>query len=169
MSGLTERERLSLVAIGLVALAGLSVVMWRSLDLARDAVLSGVEGRRRPRSLVGRVTAVDPSTRTMASGRGLARDSAPRAERKVPRALPVGLHTAQWDHALASARQIDINTASAAELERLPGVGPTLARRIVESRDRDGPFNEPEELSRVKGIGPSTSRALHDYVTTTER
>ena len=74
----------------------------------------------------------------------------------------------QWDAALASARHVDINTASAAELERLPGVGPTLARRITDDRATHGPFVRPEDLQRVKGIGPQTYDAFKDYVTVNE-
>ena len=71
----------------------------------------------------------------------------------------------QWDAALASARQVDINTADAAELERLPGIGPSLAQRIVDDRAAHGPFQRPEELQRVKGIGPQTYDALKEHVT----
>ena len=71
---------------------------------------------------------------------------------------------AQWDAALADARQVDINTAGAAELERLPGVGPALAQRIVDYRSAHGRFRAPEELQRVQGIGPKTYDALRDYV-----
>ena len=79
------------------------------------------------------------------------------------------VEAAQWDGALAAARQIDINAAGVAALERLPGVGPTLARRIVEYRDAHGPFGASEDLSRVKGIGSKTFSSLQDYVTTHER
>jgi competence protein ComEA len=46
-------------------------------------------------------------------------------------------------------RRINVNTATAAELEALPGIGPVIARRIVEGR----PYRSVEELERVKGIG----------------
>ena len=51
---------------------------------------------------------------------------------------------------------LDLNTATASQLERLPGIGPALAARIVEDRDRRGPFRRVEDLGRVKGIGPAT-------------
>ena len=70
-----------------------------------------------------------------------------------------------WDDALAVARRVDVNAAGAAELERLPGVGPTLARRIVEDRTRRGRFRTTEELSRVPGIGPKTYDAMKRHVT----
>jgi competence ComEA-like helix-hairpin-helix protein len=50
--------------------------------------------------------------------------------------------------------RIRINSASAAELERLPGIGPGLAEAIVVDRARHGPFRSPADLARVRGIGP---------------
>ena len=70
-----------------------------------------------------------------------------------------------WDAALASARQIDINTATVAELERLPLIGPALAARIVADREAQGPFATAEDLARVKGIGPKTLAHLAPYLT----
>nr|WP_276510245.1 helix-hairpin-helix domain-containing protein [Longimicrobium terrae] len=55
----------------------------------------------------------------------------------------------------SSSTVLDLNTATAAELESLPGVGPALARRIVEFRQREGRFRSVAELDRVPGIGPS--------------
>lgn len=83
---------------------------------------------------------------------------------------PAGLagsvrNTAAWDGRLAAARAVDVNTADVAELERLPGVGPALAGRIVEERSRRGAFASPEELQRVPGIGPALARRLRGYVT----
>ena len=70
-----------------------------------------------------------------------------------------------WDDALTRARQVDINTAGAAELERLPEIGPALAQRIMAHRARHGRFGRPEELLQVTGIGPHTMAALAGYVT----
>ncbi len=60
---------------------------------------------------------------------------------------------------------LDLNTAQAADLERLPGIGPRLARRIVEERERAGPFRAPRELHRVRGLGPRMVEALEPLVT----
>ena len=79
---------------------------------------------------------------------------------------PTPAEAARWDGALQRARQVDINTAGVAELERLPGLGPALAQRIVEDRETHGPFETPEALSRVKGIGPKTYEALKEYLVT---
>ena len=70
-----------------------------------------------------------------------------------------------WDDALTRARQVDVNTAGAAELARLPEIGPALAQRIVAHRARHGRFGRPEELLQVVGIGPHTLAALAGYVT----
>ena len=60
--------------------------------------------------------------------------------------------------------KISINTASAPELERLPGIGPVLAQRIVEYREQNGPYQRLEDLLEVEGIGPSKLESLRDYV-----
>ena len=60
---------------------------------------------------------------------------------------------------------IDLDLASAAEIERLPGVGPALASRIVASRDSFGPFGGLAALGRVKGVGPATLGRLARLVT----
>ncbi|MBO1750715.1 ComEA family DNA-binding protein [Actinotalea sp. BY-33] len=58
---------------------------------------------------------------------------------------------------------VDLNTAGAAELEELPGIGPVLAQRIVDHRSR-GPFTSVEELQEVTGIGPALLAGLRDLV-----
>lgn len=60
--------------------------------------------------------------------------------------------------------RLDINTATQAELETLPGVGPETARRIVEEREQNGPFYYPENLLSIKGIGPKTLERLREYI-----
>lgn len=56
--------------------------------------------------------------------------------------------------------RIRINTATAAELDLLPGIGPALAARIIASRRADGPFHEPKDLERVPGIGVKTAERM---------
>lgn len=60
---------------------------------------------------------------------------------------------------------ININTASAAELERLPGIGATRAQAIVACRQERGAFSSVDELLRVDGIGPGILDGLRPYVT----
>ncbi|MFT3921766.1 MAG: helix-hairpin-helix domain-containing protein [Myxococcales bacterium] len=58
--------------------------------------------------------------------------------------------------ALRDGQGIDPNRATAAEFELLPGVGPSLARRLVEARTAQGPFRSAQDLRRVKGVGVKT-------------
>ena len=60
--------------------------------------------------------------------------------------------------------RIDINSASAAELGLLPGLGPRLSRRIVEDREQHGPFESLDELTRVHRVGPSVIQRIRPYV-----
>lgn len=59
---------------------------------------------------------------------------------------------------------IDINTASPAELEKLPGIGPGLAARIVEHRERYGRFRRVEHLIMVRGIGDRRFRKMRAFI-----
>jgi competence ComEA-like helix-hairpin-helix protein len=61
--------------------------------------------------------------------------------------------------------RININTASANELETLPGIGKGLAERIIEHREKYGPFRRPEHLIIVRGISDKRFRALRDLIT----
>lgn len=71
---------------------------------------------------------------------------------------------AERSRPLAADERIDVNRADAAELERLPGVGPATARAIVAHRDSAGPLREPDELLRVRGIGPAKLAGMREHV-----
>jgi comEA protein len=60
---------------------------------------------------------------------------------------------------------INLNTATPAELESLPGVGPALAARIAEHRQKNGPFKKVEDLMTIKGIGEKQFLKLKPLVT----
>ena len=60
--------------------------------------------------------------------------------------------------------KININTAGAAELDKLPGVGPALAGRIIEYRNANGLFKDGEELKKVKGLGESKYEKIKDKI-----
>lgn len=60
---------------------------------------------------------------------------------------------------------VNLNTASAHQLQALPGVGPVLAERILTYREENGPFTDPSQLLQVSGIGPAVMAQLADQVT----
>lgn len=64
----------------------------------------------------------------------------------------------------SSSGVININTATAEELDSLPGIGPSTAAAIVEDRERNGPFASPEDLMRVSGIGEGKFSKLKDQI-----
>lgn len=66
--------------------------------------------------------------------------------------------------ALSAVGPVDLNAASAGELETLPGIGPVLAARIVVDRDENGPYSALEDLSRVQGVGPALLAELGPLV-----
>jgi competence protein ComEA len=61
--------------------------------------------------------------------------------------------------------RLDINRATAAELEALPGIGPVLAQRIVQDREANGLFATVDDLDRVNGIGAGIIAKVRDHVT----
>ena len=60
--------------------------------------------------------------------------------------------------------RVDVNQAEWTELSLLPGIGEALARRIVASREADGPYRDHDALRRVRGIGPKTLAAIRPYL-----
>lgn len=66
---------------------------------------------------------------------------------------------------IAQSRKVNINTASVSELdERLPGIGPALAQRIVDFRNTKGPFARPEDICQVPGIGEKRFEQIKDLI-----
>lgn len=60
--------------------------------------------------------------------------------------------------------RVDLNAATAGDLDALPGIGPVLAQRIVDHRTRNGPFRSVDELDDVPGIGPAIAAELAELV-----
>lgn len=104
---------------------------------------------------LARTSAQDPVSHTRVHPPDTTAAGAPSDER-APSAAPAG------EGSLAS--RIDLNTASRVELESLPGIGPALAKRIIENRAQFGRFATVESLTRVKGIGPRTLERLRPLV-----
>jgi len=132
----TQSERQALLFLASVALLGAG---WRTLR-ATAAPEPTVAERE---ALLGQIGIVD-SVRA-------------RSHRKPGRASSA--RTANADAI------VDVNVATAAELEALPRIGPALAARIVAHRDSVGAFGSIEALERVRGIGPAMAKALAPRVT----
>jgi competence protein ComEA len=66
-----------------------------------------------------------------------------------------------------AASLVNLNSATQAELEKLPGVGPAMAKQIIEYRQKNGGFKKVEELMNVKGIGEKSFLKLKTLVTIT--
>ncbi|HYV18447.1 MAG TPA: helix-hairpin-helix domain-containing protein [Verrucomicrobiae bacterium] len=65
----------------------------------------------------------------------------------------------------AASEKININAATADQLTALPGIGPSYAQRIVEYREKNGPFKKVEDLLNVTGIGEKTFEKIKDRIT----
>jgi competence protein ComEA len=59
---------------------------------------------------------------------------------------------------------IDINKATVLDLQKLPGIGPSLAKQIVAYREKNGPFRRVEDLMAIKGIGFKKWKKIRPYV-----
>ena len=77
--------------------------------------------------------------------------------------LTLGPIDRSWSSEAAGAR-INLNTASATELARLPGIGPSKAQAIVDYRSKE-PFTKADDLRKVKGIGDKLYESIKDQVT----
>ncbi len=64
---------------------------------------------------------------------------------------------------------IDINKATVDDLQKLPGIGPSLAKQIVVYRQKNGPFRRVEDLMVIKGIGIKKWKAIRPYVKVGDR
>jgi competence protein ComEA len=69
----------------------------------------------------------------------------------------------------AATTVVNLNTATQAQLESLPGVGAKVAERILEYRQKNGPFKKVEDLMNVKGIGEKSFLKLKPLLTVTEK
>ena len=147
----TPSERTALVFFAAVALLGAVVRFHRaSADQRRAPPAARV-------ALERQIAAVDDarSARTKRARRPrTARDTA-NAISSTPRSI----------HDVRPSTLLDLDTAPAESLERLPRIGPSLAKRIIADRDSLGPFGSLEGFQRVKGVGPAMVRALAPYVT----
>lgn len=86
----------------------------------------------------------------------------------IKNAVPVPpIEDAQPDIKPEEITIIDLNTATVKDFQKLPGIGPQIAQRIVDYRTQEGPFKNVEELTKVRGIGAKTFERLHPQITVT--
>lgn len=131
-----------LAALGALARAGRSVSPAVDAWLAEVADTAAVSG---PDARAADTRALD----TLAAGAGIAGPGpGPEARGASPEPLP------------GATGRVDPNRAGYEALLRLPGVGPVLARRILDDRARNGPYRSVDDLGRVSGIGPRTLERL---------
>jgi len=131
----TAGERKALGFLVAIAVSGASVRLWRS-------------------------HLPPPAASVAALDRQLARvDSAQRAPKR-PKKGKAAAPAAQ-----APVFPVDVDRATAAELDALPGIGPALAARIIAYRDSVGSFGSLDALCEVRGVGPAMSRRLSPLVT----
>lgn len=161
----TPAERQALLFVAAVAALGVGVRGCRSIAHGEPPAVERA-------ALAAQLAAVDSA---VASG-GARRPSAPPRRSKQ-----LMTDTARWVRAPAArqparrsdvrepgpltAERVDLDVAGVAELDRLPGIGPALAGRIVADRELLGPFGSVQGLERVKGIGPSLAAKLEPHVT----
>jgi DNA uptake protein and related DNA-binding proteins len=69
------------------------------------------------------------------------------------------------EQAPAASEKLNLNTATEAELEDLPDIGPALAERIIAWREENGAFTSEEDVLDVDGIGPSIWKSIEPFVT----
>jgi len=66
-------------------------------------------------------------------------------------------------------RPVDVNSATAEDLQKVPGIGEALARRIIEFREEHGPFERIDDLLNVRGIGTASLEKLRPYLAVKKR
>lgn len=154
----TPGERKALLFLGAVVVLGAGA---RGAAVLRSDKPPDAAARR---ALDAQIEAVDSARQHVASkkkGRKKGKGRRTKAN-ELPASAEAGTRQIPDESAIPAI--IDIDIASAAEIETLRGVGPALAARIVADRDSLGPFGSTEELQRVRGIGPGLAKKLGPQV-----
>ena len=82
----------------------------------------------------------------------------------APAVRPAAVEAGALPAVVNDAGRLDLNTATAAQLEELPSIGPVLAQRILQARAENGPFAGPDALQQVPGVGPAVWEAIAPFV-----
>ncbi len=125
---------------------------WRTVNGEMEQTLAELEGVQAPK-------AVETPTRV---------DSQTSLDTSKSDATPKPDAAGSPDAPPTAANPLHLNRATAAQLEQLPGIGPSKAQAILELRSKLGGFTAPEQLLEVKGIGPKTFDKLRSLITTKE-
>lgn len=139
--GFSRNELRALIVIGLIA-GGWIVYEWIDRRGSGEVPAWVIEDVN-----IGSAAVADSASITEASGRYLGGSRGSPDEENDP------------GHKL-----VDLNTATRRELIRLPGIGETLADRIIADRERNGPFANFQDFQRVRGVGPKTATMLSGWV-----
>lgn len=125
-----------------------------------------VESARLPSAPAETAASLGASARVSASGSdGAAPAKKAKATDGLPRATtPSGAESANLSPAYLRSNPVNLNSATAAQLEVLPGIGPKMGERIVAYRAENGKFRSVDELDNVKGIGEKTLEKLRPFV-----
>ena len=142
-----DLDRAAAIEIARLPRVGLSLARIIVADRAAHGPFGSLEG-------LDRVPGIGPGLLAAIGGQ-VRFSGAPRITPPPSSAFSEPLATGSSDPTL-----LDLNHATAAELERLPFVGPYMAQQIVASRDRHGPFPSVDSLVRVPGVGPATLAKL---------
>lgn len=152
---LTPAERRGASLVALLLALGAADELWRATHPRMAPAPSGLEGSSRSSAMPS--LAVGPEAPGLAS---TTEGSSPSSSARSRGADP-GVSTRTTP---AIDVVIDLNRANAAELDCLPGIGPVLARRIIDYRTRHGRFSRCEELLAVPGIGPRLLERVRPHV-----
>jgi competence protein ComEA len=90
------------------------------------------------------------------------------ALKSEPKSQPVASTSTGQNQSTTSSQptgKININSATAAQLDSLPGIGPTYAQRIIDYRNQHGNFTSTSQIQNVKGIGPKTYAKFQALIT----
>lgn len=141
----TKQEKLSIILMLFGAIVGAGIELYRS----QQKTTRHVADARHLDSLEVQV-----------------RETAAAIDSIIAKEQRATIRTVSQQHALpvSSLSQVDINRAAIEDLIQLPSIGPVIARRIVEYRESQGPFQNIDELIRVPGIGAKKLAVLQPYI-----